>query len=89
MLVLYSEDMRVSKPPETFSADAENYSNIKCNDAAQYGLLMENQYNVDSLSELSCLLTQTSFIHEADLSNLVLNNNVSKTQSELLTHRLF
>jgi hypothetical protein len=39
----------VPRLPEMWILDDENDSDVKCNGEAQHGLLMENQYKVDSL----------------------------------------
>jgi hypothetical protein len=69
------------------NVDDKKESEVKCNDKAQHGLLTENHYNIDPLSEPSCSSTETHLISQADLSYLVHDLNLSKNQYELLTSR--
>jgi hypothetical protein len=82
--VLLSEYLREPRPLETWSADDENESGVKCNHEARHGLLTGNQYDVDPSSEPTCSSTKAHLISQADLSVLVHDLNLSKNQSKLL-----
>jgi hypothetical protein len=43
---------------------------LKCNDEEQHGLLIQNQYDVDPLSEPSFSSTQLHLMSEADVGDL-------------------
>jgi hypothetical protein len=51
---LQSEDFLVSSPPEKWSVDDKNESDMKCNDEAEHCLLIENQFDIAPFFEASC-----------------------------------